>query len=100
MKLYNILKDGEFIQSKTPGKFAGWGPGKIFGKLDCKSGMRMKKKNRVFFHTLKDAVNEGYRPCKKCKPIDEKDFEQVRKLVPQYANVDEFYNRDNSRSKE
>lgn len=94
MKLYTILKDGEFIKSPISGEYAGWGPGKIFGRLDCKSGMRMKKENRVFFHTLEDAVNEGYRPCKKCKPIDEEDFTQIQHLVPMYSNVQEFYNRD------
>jgi len=94
MKLYTILKAGEFVRSPIPGKYAGWGPGKIFGRLDCKSGMRIKKENRVFFHTLEDAVNEGYRPCKKCRPIDEKDFSTIRHLVPKYQNVGEFYNRD------
>ena len=65
---YKILKDGEIIESKIPGRYAGWRPGKIFGRLDCKSGKRMKKENRVFFYTWDDAVAEGYRPCKKCKP--------------------------------
>ncbi|MBI3336364.1 metal-binding protein [Candidatus Peregrinibacteria bacterium] len=70
-KLYKILKGGEIILSEIPGKYAGWRPGKIFGRLDCRSGMRMKKENRVFFHTWDDAVEEGYRPCKKCKPTPE-----------------------------
>lgn len=65
---YKVLKGGEVIKSKVPGRYAGWRPGKIFGRLDCKSGMRMKKENRVFFLTWKDAMAEGYRPCKKCKP--------------------------------
>ncbi len=94
MKLYTILKGGEFIQSRDPGKYAGWKPGKIFGRLDCKSGMRTKKENRVFFLTLEDAVNEGYRPCKNCKPIDEEDFSKIKSLVPMYSNVKEFYDRD------
>lgn len=95
MKLYTILKAGEFVKSPTPGEYAGWGPGKIFGRLDCKSGMRMKKENRVFFHTMEDAVAEGYRPCKKCRPIDEGDFSRIKHLVPAYKKVNEFYNRDN-----
>jgi hypothetical protein len=97
MKQYTILKEGEFIQSSTAGKYAGWNGGRkdrlIFGRLDCKSGMRMKKENRVFFHTLEEAVSEGYRPCKKCKPIDENDFEEIKHIVPMYNNVQEFYNR-------
>ena len=98
MKEYTLLKAGEFLRSPIPGEYAGWAPGKIFGRLDCKSGMRIKKENRVFFHTLEDAVLEGYRPCKKCRPIDEEDFEKIRHLVPEYHSLKEFYERD-SRSK-
>jgi len=66
--MYTVLKNGNIIESTPPGKYAGWRPGKIFGRLDCKSGKRMKKENRVFFLTWQDAICEGYRPCKKCKP--------------------------------
>lgn len=90
---YTLLRNGKFYHSAMPGEYAGWAPGKIFGKLDCKSGMRMKKENRVFFANLEDAVNEGYRPCMKCHPIDEKDFKKIRKLV-QYKTLEEFYRRD------
>lgn len=92
-KIYKILKDGETIESEIPGTLAGYGPGRIFGRLDCKSGMRMKKENRVFFYTLEDAVSEGYRPCNNCKPIDEEDFGKIRRLVP-YKTLYEFYHRD------
>jgi len=71
MKKYKVLKGGKIIESDVPGKYAGWKPGKIFGRLDCKSGMRMKKENRVFFLTWDDAIAAGYRPCKKCKPMPE-----------------------------
>lgn len=93
MKLYLVLKEGEFIKSHTPGSYAGYKIGKIFGRLDCKSGKRMKKENRVFFHTLEDAVKEGYRPCKNCKPIDEDDFSKIKHLIPENS-LEEFYNRD------
>lgn len=67
-KLYKVLKGGRVIKSRKKGKYAGWKQGKIFGRLDCKSGMRMKKENRVFFLTWDDAIAADYRPCKKCKP--------------------------------
>jgi len=67
-KTYKLLKNGVVFESTLPGKYAGWRRGKIFGRLDCKSGMKMKKENRVFFLTYADAVESGYRPCKKCKP--------------------------------
>lgn len=99
MKLYKILKNGEFIYSPVPGEYAGYKKGKIFGRLNCKSGMRMKKESRVFFHTLEDAVNEGYRPCKNCRPIGEEDFGRINHLVPQYRDVHEFYSRDDRQKK-
>ncbi len=65
---YLVIKDGREIESDVPGVYAGWRPGKIFGCLNCASGRRMKPKNRVFFLTWQDAIDSGYRPCKKCRP--------------------------------
>jgi len=95
--MYKILKEGKIIESSTPGEYAGWSPGKIFGRLDCKSGMRMKKSNRVFFHTLEDAVVQEYRPCMNCRPMTEEDFERVNHLIPQYSTLNDFYRRDQKR---
>lgn len=39
---------------------------KIYGTLSCRSGKRMKKENRVFFTSGKEAINNGYRPCAHC----------------------------------
>ncbi|MEL7046644.1 MAG: Ada metal-binding domain-containing protein [Pseudomonadota bacterium] len=39
---------------------------KIYGSLDCKSGKRMKRENRVFFTDEQEAVALGYRPCGNC----------------------------------
>ncbi len=39
---------------------------KIYGTLFCKSGKRMKRENRVFFSSEKEAIDEGYRPCGHC----------------------------------
>jgi methylphosphotriester-DNA--protein-cysteine methyltransferase len=39
---------------------------KIYERLDCKSGKRMKKENRVFFKSEKKAIADGYRPCGHC----------------------------------
>ena len=65
---YKVLKDGKIIESGFPGRYAGYSVGRIFGRLDCQSGMRMKKENRVFFLTWEDAILQGYRPCQNCKP--------------------------------
>jgi methylphosphotriester-DNA--protein-cysteine methyltransferase len=39
---------------------------KIYGTLDCKSGKRMKRENRVFFSSEKEALQHNYRPCGHC----------------------------------
>jgi len=46
--------------------FAGNGKLKIYGTLHCNSGKRMKKENRVFFTSEKEAIQNGYRPCGHC----------------------------------
>ena len=94
MKVYKVLLNGQIVKSKQPGTYAGNAPRKIFGLPTCKSGeTKMKKENRRWFLTLEDAIRENYRPCKLCKPIDEKDFERIRHLVP-YKTLEDFYNRD------
>lgn len=39
---------------------------KIYGKLSCASGKRMKRANRVFFTHEVEAIKAGYRPCGHC----------------------------------
>lgn len=39
---------------------------KIFGTMKCASGKRMKVENRVFFHSVQEAIELGFRPCGKC----------------------------------
>lgn len=39
---------------------------KIYGTLHCNSGKRMRKENRVFFASAKEAVQLGFRPCGHC----------------------------------
>ena len=46
--------------------FAGNQKLKIYGKLNCASGKRMKAENRVFFESKGEAVAQGFRPCGHC----------------------------------
>jgi len=46
--------------------FAGNNKLKIYGKLHCSSGKRMKKENRVFFRSENEALQQGFRPCAHC----------------------------------
>jgi methylphosphotriester-DNA--protein-cysteine methyltransferase len=47
-------------------QFAGNFKLKIYGTLNCHSGKRMKKENRVFFKTVAEAISLGFRPCGNC----------------------------------
>lgn len=91
-KRYHVLKGGKMIVSAIPGKFAGCRSTGIFGKVynACKYGFEMNPANRVFFHSLEDAIREGYRPCKACRPVSAADFDAVKPLVP-FVTLKEFY---------
>jgi methylphosphotriester-DNA--protein-cysteine methyltransferase len=39
---------------------------KIYGLLNCASGRRMKRQNRVFFVSEMEALENCYRPCGHC----------------------------------
>jgi len=39
---------------------------KIYGMLNCSSGKRLNKTNRVFFESLDEALHSGFRPCGHC----------------------------------
>ncbi|AYZ35445.1 metal-binding protein [Chryseobacterium indologenes] len=39
---------------------------KIYGRLSCRSGKRMKIENRIFFTDEKEAVKNNFRPCAHC----------------------------------
>lgn len=64
------LTSQEFLSLFRAGKimFAGYKRRKIFGTLKCKSGKRMQVKNRVFFSSVEEAIQCGYRPCARCLP--------------------------------
>jgi methylphosphotriester-DNA--protein-cysteine methyltransferase len=51
---------------------------KIFGLLSCASGKRMKKANRVFFESEKEAKKHGYRPCGHCM---KREYEKFRAII-------------------
>lgn len=45
---------------------------KIYGLLNCKSGKRMKRENRVFFMTEKEAIENDFHPCGHCMKTEYK----------------------------
>jgi len=58
-QLFSLLKTGSVT-------FAGNVKLKIYGRLHCVSGKRMRKENRVFFTNEADAVVNDFRPCGHC----------------------------------
>jgi methylphosphotriester-DNA--protein-cysteine methyltransferase len=54
---------------------------KIYGRLDCPSGKRMKKMNRVFFSSEEQAVQLGFRPCARCLQKDYSKWKAARSLL-------------------
>ncbi|MGH2458947.1 MAG: Ada metal-binding domain-containing protein [Chloroflexota bacterium] len=73
-KLYFLVgPDGEPYPSETPGEYGGYRPGKIYGRLDCRTALRAIArggyvKHRVFFADEATAIAAGYRPCARCLP--------------------------------
>ncbi len=43
---------------------------KIYGTLQCKSGKRMKRENRVFFASENAAIKNDFRPCGHCMKLE------------------------------
>lgn len=79
-KLYRILKNKSFLLTLIPGRYAGNTTHKIFGRLDCKSGMRTFKENRVFFANWEDTIAAGYKPCERCKPLYSDKYQEQETL--------------------
>lgn len=49
---------------------------KIYGKLNCTSGKRMKIQNRVFFQNEQEAIALGFRPCGHCMRLEYLDWKR------------------------
>lgn len=59
----------QVVRSQIRRKNILWGGNKklkIYGTLQCVSGKRMKRENRVFFESEEEALENGYRPCGHC----------------------------------
>lgn len=46
----------------------------IYGLLNCKSGKRMKRENRIFFTSEKAAIKNNFRPCGHCMRAEYKEW--------------------------
>ena len=67
LNIMRLIKNGAVL-------YAGNSRLKIYGKLNCKSGKRMKIENRVFFKNRNEALGAGYRPCGHCMNAEYKNW--------------------------
>jgi methylphosphotriester-DNA--protein-cysteine methyltransferase len=58
-ELFSLLRRGAVL-------FAGNRRARIYGRLECASGKRLLRRNRVFFADEQEALTAGYRPCRHC----------------------------------
>jgi methylphosphotriester-DNA--protein-cysteine methyltransferase len=58
-EFFSLIRDGSI-------QLAGNRHLKIYGLMNCTSGKRIKKPNRVFFETETEAIRLGFRPCGHC----------------------------------
>ena len=49
---------------------------KIYGNLNCLSGKRMRRENRIFFSTVHEAIKNGFRPCGYCLRAEYKNWKK------------------------
>ncbi|MDD7886183.1 Ada metal-binding domain-containing protein [Flavivirga sp. 57AJ16] len=67
--IYHKYTSAKHLYSKIKNKKVSYGGNinlKIYGKLNCKSGKRMKKENRIFFSSKEEALIFGFIPCGHC----------------------------------
>ena len=83
-KLYTLVgPDATPYRSQTPGRYGGYRPGKLYGRLDCPSALRAIAhggyvKHRVFFADEATAIAAGYRPCAVCLPAQHAAWKRSR----------------------
>ena len=46
----------------------------VFHHLDCRSAKKIKGSSMIHFENVKSALNEGYKPCRLCKPGNHNEY--------------------------
>lgn len=74
MKLHTEISETALRSGIRAGEinFGGNKKLKIYGLLSCSSGKKMKKENRIFFTSAKEALQNHYRPCGHCMKAEYK----------------------------
>lgn len=68
MILHSEISDSELLSKIKQQEicFGGNKKLKIYGTLSCASGKKIKRENRIFFLTEKEAIANCFRPCGHC----------------------------------
>lgn len=79
------LTHREMVVLRAEGKitFGGHRKHKIYGTLECKGAKRWIAKGhyvkqRVFFSSEQEAIDNGFRPCAQCMPLEYKTWKLKR----------------------
>lgn len=72
-RTWRLLGPEGSYDSPVPGTLGGNRRGRLYGRLDCPSALRVLpagvyQRHRVFFADEATAVAAGYRPCARCLP--------------------------------
>ena len=81
------------VKSNKVGFYYGVRTTGIFCKPGCSSRLP-RKENVLFFNTAKEAIEEGFRPCKRCNPLNDNNtsihseiVKEVCKLIKESENI-------------
>jgi micrococcal nuclease len=64
LPLKNQSKEYVASKSKKEGEI------KKFHRVECPHAKRIADKNKVVFKSINEALDEGYRPCRTCNPLE------------------------------
>jgi len=63
--------DGQTAGQPPDAGFVGSNNSNVFHRAECPHAQRVSSTNRISFRTAREALDQGRRPCKSCKPGDE-----------------------------
>ena len=63
-----VITTKDTSDTAAKAKFVSSKNSKVFHKIDCSSAKRIKSANKIFYNSRTQAIEDGKRPCKRCKP--------------------------------
>ena len=63
-----VITTKDTTDTAAKAKFVSSKNSKVFHKIDCSSAKRIKSANKISYNSRTQAIEDGKRPCKRCKP--------------------------------